>query len=198
MNRNRIIKPNKDEWMYIIVPVRKHEVHTAISEIEIYNQKNWKEKIIGQLNHYRKPAPYYKTVVEFLIETLKPEFENLIDLNVSTLAAVCEFIGIPFNYEIFSKMNLQIDEVHTPYEWALNICLALDVKKYVNAHMGQSFFNKDVFSSKDIDLHFLEYNNPAYNQKTDKFISRLSIIDMMMFNSPLEIRQLLDEYSLVK
>lgn len=88
--------------------------------------------------------------------------------------------------------------MHHPDEWALNICKALDYKSYINAEGGQSFFNKEVFHQNDIDLHFLEYEYPEYDQKTASFIPGLSIIDVMMFKSVKEIHQLLDEYKLVK
>lgn len=40
------------------------------------------------------------------------------------MESVCRYLGINFDYEIFSQMNLKIDEVNAPDEWALNICKA--------------------------------------------------------------------------
>ena len=198
MSRNRVIKPNTNEWMYFRVPVRKHKLNTPINEIQIQNEISWKAKIFAQLGHYKKQAPYYKPVVEFLQETLSGEFNYLVDINVHTLKLVCEYIGIEFNFELLSNLDIQLEPVRHPDEWALNICKALGYNSYINAEGGQSFFHKQAFQDNNIDLHFLEYLYPEYDQKTASFIPGISIIDVMMFNSPKEIRQLLNDYRLVK
>jgi len=197
MNRNRILNFNNDSWMYFRVLVKKHPLKTPINHIEIQNDKNWKEKIISQLGCYKKYAPHYKTVVEFLVETLKTEFENLSALNVHTLKATCDYIGIDFNYEVFSEMDIQVEPVHEADEWGLNICKAMGVTEYINAERGQLFIDREKYRNNNINIKFLEFGFPEYNQKKEAFIPGLSIIDAMMFNSPLEINQMLDEYQLV-
>ena len=39
-------------------------------------------------------------------------------------------------------------------------------------------------------------NSYSYDQGSKEFVDGLSIIDVMMFNSPAEISQMLDEYQL--
>lgn len=197
-NRNRIINLNSDDWKYITVPVKKHKLRTSISSIEIQNNINWKEKIIGQLDYYRRHAPYYKRVVEFLHEAIKIEFKCLSELNIHTLKATCSYIGLDFSFEIFSEMGIQLEPVHESDEWALNICKAMGVTEYINAERGQLFMNKNKFLNNNINLKFLEFGFPEYDQKREEFIPGLSILDAMMFNSPAELCHMLDEYQLVK
>ncbi|NOX84347.1 MAG: WbqC family protein [Chlorobi bacterium] len=198
MNRNRIIDPNHDGWMYFTVPVKKHKLKTPIYDIRLQNRENWKDKIIGQLGYYRKRAPYYKKVVEFLYETLKDEFDGLSELNVHTLRLTCAYLGIDFNYEIFSEMNLPIQPIRERDEWGLNICRAMGITEYINPERGQSFVHREKFLNNRINLQFLKFKFPEYDQKRKEFIPGLSIIDAMMFNTPAEINQMLDEYELVK
>ena len=58
IERNRILKPS-DGWQYIMVPLKKHSRETLIKNIEINNEQQWKEKILAQLQHYKKQAPYF-------------------------------------------------------------------------------------------------------------------------------------------
>ena len=132
MNRNRIIDHNSDGYRYITVPVKKRKLKTPINRVGIHNGENWKEKIIAHLGYYRKYAPHYKTVVEFLHETLNIEFENLSELNIHTLKASCAYIDIDLNFEVFSEMQIHVEPVHEADEWGLNICKAMGINEYIN------------------------------------------------------------------
>ena len=48
-----------------------------------------------------------------------------------------------------------------------------------------------------IELKFLKSNVIEYKQFEDEFIPWLSIIDVLMFNSKNEVKNLLNEYTLV-
>jgi hypothetical protein len=54
-----------------------------------------------------------------------------------------------------------------------------------------------VFLQNGIDLKFIKTKNIEYKQFDTDFVPDLSIIDVMMFNSPEEIRKLLNQFELV-
>ena len=127
----------------------------------------------------------------------KPEFEYLVDLNIHSLELTCDFLGIDFNYRVLSKMNLDTGIVNSPDEWALNICKASGFNRYINAYTGQKFIDKKKFSQHGVDVKFLEYEFKPYHQMGNSFEPGLSVIDVIMFNSPSEIRRMLLNYELV-
>lgn len=197
VNRNRIIHPTKPEYSYITVPLESHKQNTSICDVKIKSDELYIDRIIGQLSaSYKKRAPYFKEVTEIVKECLNTEKVTLSTLNVTALDKVCKYIGIPFNYEVFSKMDLAIDDVNDAGEWALNISKALGACEYVNPPGGIELFDKDKFDETGIKLTFLQNELSPYNQKKSEFIPGLSIIDVMMFNSPEEIRKLLKDYRL--
>ena len=93
-------------------------------------------------------------------------------------------------------MDLEIESPKAPDEWALNICKALGVKSYVNAAGGESFFDIKKYRDNDIRLCFVDQPNEEYKQFDDEFEPGLSIIDVMMFNSPERIVEMLSRGSL--
>lgn len=198
INRNRVIDSHSNSWKFITIPVKKHNLNTPINKIQIQNNISWKEKLILKLDHYKRFAPNYKIVADFLNEILSVDFDSLSKLNIHTLISTCEYLGIEFNFEIFSEVNYEIEPVHKPDEWALNICKSLGVTKYINAERGQTFIDRQKYVDNNIDLQFLAFAYPEYCQKTKKFIPGLSVIDAMMFNSPAEINDMLNEYRLIK
>lgn len=197
IERNRILKQGGD-WLYIQVPLKKESRDSLIKDSFIDNSQDWKSKILAQLQHYKKRAPYYQNVVDILQKTFNSEYDTITELNKKSLELICEYLGINRPIHVFSKMNLDIKPANAPDEWALNICQSLgDVDEYWNPPGGQEFFDKKKYDDGGINLVFQKVNLVPYDQKTDEFIAGLSIIDVMMFNSPEEINTMLDNYELI-
>lgn len=198
INRNRIINPTKPEDMYINIPLENHHRDILIKDVLISNNENYKEKILSQLwTAYKKRANYFNNVYKLVEDVLSLNTRSITELNVYALKKVNDYLNIPFDYEVFSKMNLAIDEVHDSGEWALNISKALNASEYVNPPGGIELFDKEKFDQNDIALKFLRINLKPYNQKKVKFIESLSIIDVMMFNSVNSINEMLNDYELI-
>jgi len=196
IERNRILKQSGG-WHYISVPLKKHSRDTLISNIEINNEQKWKEKIIAQLGYY-KGAPYYYKIMDLLKSIFSMEFENITSLNFYALHIFCEYLGIHTPIDIFSEMNLEIEPPKEADEWALNICKALkEVTEYRNPIGGIEFFDRGKYLANNIKIYFEKIHIVEYKQKQEKFEPGLSIIDVMMFNSPDEINCMLDDYELL-
>lgn len=196
IERNRILKQTGGTT-YIQVPLVKHPHTTLIKDIRIRNAEDWKAKILAQLTFYKKGNRYYKGVMELIDSVFKNEYTSIVKLNRDMLVAICEYLNIDTTIKIFSEMNLNIDEVRAPDEWALNICKVYGADEYWNPPGGRSFFDKTKYYNADIKLYFQQIKMPQYKQKYNAFESGLSIIDVMMYNSPETINQYLDEYELL-
>lgn len=197
IERNRVLKQNEG-WLYIQVPLIKTGRDTLIKDIQINNAENWKNKILSQLQIYKKIAPNYLKVIKLLNEVFENEYIDIVHLNKRTLEIVCNYLDINRKIEIFSEMNIEIESAKEPDEWALNICKALgNADEYWNPPGGISFFDKSKYEKAGIELKFQKVVLSPYNQKRTEFEAGLSIIDVMMFNSVEEINLMLDNYSLV-
>lgn len=198
VNRNRILdqKGNPD---YITVPIKKVSRETPIKEIEISMDKNWRETIVGKLSVYKRKAPNYDAVINFVKDILYgSEYSNLSELNCMSIERTCEMIGLTNDFSVFSKMDLQIGQVNAPDEWALYITRALQGDIYVNPPGGQSFFDKEKYESNNIKLQFLESRLRPYIQRIGRFEPGLSILDAMMFCKNDEIKDMLEDYRIIE
>lgn len=195
IERNRILKP-KDGWQYIKVPLEKHSRDTAIKDIKIKNENNWKTRILAQLDHYKKKANYYTETVNLVKRIIDLQTDSITKLNSHALENICRYLDIDFSYEIFSEMDLNIEKPNEPDEWALKISKAFNAKEYINPPGGESFFDSRKYEKENINLHFLKLNLQEYDQRRSSFIPGLSIIDIMMFNSPKQINEMLNDYEL--
>jgi hypothetical protein len=196
IERNRILKP-EEGWQYICVPLEKHKRDTFIKDIRIRSNELWKEKIISQIQHYKRRAPYFKEVINVLQKAFIYDTVSITCLNTHLLKKICEYLNIDLDLSIYSEMNLDIEPVNAPDEWALNISKALNANEYVNPPGGVNFFNRNKYRESGIKLTFLKILLTPYNQNRNSFEPGLSILDVMMFNTPDEINKMIDNFEIV-
>ncbi|GHV66217.1 hypothetical protein FACS1894199_09180 [Bacteroidia bacterium] len=196
IERNKILKQNEG-WLYIQVPLLKHEQNTIIKDILIDNEQNWKSKILAQIQPYKKKAPHYYKVLGILNELFENEYVDIVSLNKKSLELICKYLFFEKELVIFSQMNLNIEQASAPDEWALHICKAVGgVTEYWNPPGGASFFDREKYDKAGIKLKFHKVKLTEYDQKRNYFESGLSILDVLMFNSVEEINDMLDNYVL--
>lgn len=194
MNRNRILHPDKDkEFQYITVPIKKHKRGTLIKDVCINDDEKWKKKILGQLSIYKKfNAPYYDDVVELTNLVFKKEYLSFLDLVIESVKVTCNYLDINLNYKVASEIDFDQGSVQGPGDWALEISKSQNATQYINPPGGYNIFDENKYSKNGIELLFLKPNLSEYKQSMrENFVSGLSIIDVMMFHSPKEIKKIL-------
>jgi len=179
VNRNRILHPTEG-WQYIIAPLKKHERAARISQVELVDGDQWRKRILGQLEHYRKTAPFFRETFDLVSDCLNSENKSLAKLNVHSLSRICEYLGVVFDYDVFSESNMALGEVDDPGLWALRISQHYRANSYINPAGGKELFDPQAFKKAGIALQFLKPAAVAYDQRRENFVPSLSIIDMLM------------------
>ncbi len=195
IERNRILK-QQGGWHYIRVPLVRHSHTAKIETIQIRNNENWKEKILAQLQHYKRKAPYYRQVLDLLRGVFSNDFKTITALNINLLKTTCDYIGIDFNYNILSELKLNLSNVSNADEGALDVCKKLGYNHYINPILGKQFYDVKKYLDNGVKINFLRIRSQKYDQGSKKFTDSLSIIDVLMFNSPSEIVKRLENYTL--
>jgi hypothetical protein len=196
INRNRVLKPGEG-FQYIIMPLAAHPRNTLIKDIQPAEAGKNKDKILRQLEHYKKTAPCYKAVHAFIGDCFTTHHNTIGAMNGHYLKATCDYIGIDLKIELSSQMKFDYSQVQDAGEWALKMCEQMQVTEYINPPGGKELFDKSKFEKSNIRLRFLQPGLKAYSQRRAHFEPGLSIIDVMMFNEPAAIRDLLNDYQLV-
>lgn len=196
INRNRILKPGEG-FQYIIMPLAAHTRDTLIRDIQPADADNNKDKILRQLEHYKKTAPCYKAVRALIGDCFSTHQDTIAGMNGHCLKTTCDYIGLDFKIERSSQMNFDYSQVQDAGEWALKMSEQLQATTYINPPGGKALFNNSKFEASNIQLRFLQPGIKTYSQRRAHFEPALSIIDVMMFNEPAAIKDLLNDYQLV-
>jgi WbqC-like protein family len=192
VNRNRILHPTHG-WKYMIVPLQKHSRSTLICDVLIHEDPKWRETLIGQLDHYKKRAPFFRPTMDLVRSVISTDDSSLARMNGRGLEQVCAVLGIPFCAEYLSEMQLELDPVHGPGDWALRIAQVVGATSYVNPVGGESLFNPADFHQQGIELVLRPFNNMNYACAGYEFHAALSIVDVLMWNDPADIRHYLEK-----
>jgi hypothetical protein len=197
INRNRILHPSGNAWQYINVPLIKHSRNTQINQIQIFNLSACKQRILSQLQHYKKKAPYFNETILLIEMCLTNDTTSLTELNVNILRKICSKIGISEKIEVYKELQIDAGPVNDPGDWALKISQKIGANEYVNPIGGIEIFDKNKFEDSGINLKFLNFKNPVYNQYNNEFIPGLSVIDVLMFNSIDNIKSMLYSFEFI-
>jgi len=188
INRNRVLHPDaKKDWIYIAIPLKNRRRFDKINKINIDGTQDWKSVILGRLSNYKKKAPYYNRTIDLVKACLAYNESNLALFVINSLRLVASELGINIKMDVQSQLALNLGRIDHPGQWAVKISEALGATEYLNPSSGYSLFREDEFSSRNIKLRFLKSRLTPYRQRRDGFVSGLSIVDVMMWNSNTEI-----------
>lgn len=190
VNRNRILHPARG-WQYILVPLQKHGRDTTINQIQIAAEQDWRQKILRQLDHYRRRAPFFQQTMDLVEACLSCTAGRLVELNTHCLARVCAYLDIPLDMQVFSALDLPLGPVHAPGDWALRIAQTLEADEYINPPGGADLFEPAAFAAAGIQLTIQQPIEHSYPTPGYSFEANLSIIDVLMWNSPESVRRVL-------
>lgn len=194
INRNRILCQGKP--MYINILLSKASQNKKINEIDVLQDERHTAKLLRTLHDCYHKAPYFGETFEFISDILTSNVERRLDLYLfDIMRRVCGCLGITTPLVLSSEIPQKPDLRGETRIIAL--CEALGADEYYNAVGGQSLYNREHFQQEGISLCFLKTNPIVYRQFQNEFVANLSILDVMMFCSPEEIRELLGSYTLL-
>lgn len=193
MSRNEVLKASGGRQR-IGVDLARSSTHMKTWQAQVANTKKTRNQVLGSLSHYKKSAPNYDCVVglvQHAFDTLEMDMQSsrLVDLNIAGLRVVCEYLGLSFEYRIASDLSLNFENSVGPGGWAPGIAKELGAAQYLNPIGGESLFDPALFDDLGIELQFLEYSPIEYDTPGYQFEPNLSILDVLMWNSPEFIKQ---------
>ena len=193
INRNRFLLNGKDAVFSI--PLKKDSDSLDIREREISPDFR-KSKLLNQIREAYRRSPHFERTFPLVERIVLEKETNLFKFILNSIKEICESLAI--STEIVVSSSLRIDHSLPGEAKVLALCKHVRADVYINAIGGRDLYSKEDFAAHAIDLKFLKTKPFEYRQLGDEFVPSLSIIDVMMFNSPDAIRECLESnYELV-
>jgi len=187
INRNYILL-NKQQFLFSL-PLSKSSQNKFINQITVSENKN---KLMKTFATAYGKAPFYNDVAPLVKQIFEYTDKNLAKFIGNSIIKIADHLGLKSSI-IYSS---EIDKEHSlkGQDKILGICNTLKASEYVNSIGGIDLYNKSDFEANNIKLCFLKTQPITYKQFNDSFIPNLSILDVLMFNSVENIKEMLEKY----
>lgn len=179
INRNRLLLNGTDSTFSL--PLKHDSDDLDICERELATSFK-RDKLLNQFIGAYRRAPYFEQTMPLLDQIVRYEDTNLFRFLHHSITRICQQLGITTTIEISS--NVAIDHTLRRQAKVLAQCDAMHASIYINAIGGVDLYEKEAFQERGIQLNFIRSKLPEYAQFGNAFVPHLSIIDVMMFNSP--------------
>ena len=196
INRNRILINNKDH--FFTIPLASASSFKLIKDTYILNNFKEIEKIIKTIKQAYSKAPYYSETIKLITDCFYKIGKRtpISYIAFISIKNVCNYLGIKTEFEFSSKKYSQTINYGRKVR-LFEIIKINNSDSYINLPGGTVLYSKEEFLKNGIKLNFIDRGNVRYKQFNNDFVPWLSIIDVLMFNSPDETRKLINQYSLV-
>jgi len=193
INRNRILQGSTD--CLVTYPVKKEKAFKNINQRFFTDPNKIESKAMLRIikNAYQK-APFFYEVYNLLESVFSYDNQNVCEFNVNQINLICAYLNI--KTKIILSSCIEKNNNLTAENRVLNINKSLNSDFYINPIGGLELYCRNRFKEENIVLSFLKPILKPYKQFNDDFVSGLSIIDVMMFNSSGSVSAMLDDYEL--
>lgn len=178
-NRNRLKTPNGPVWLTVPVE-QKGRYDQIIRDVRIDNSRPWKKKHLGTVETFYRKAPYFDRLYPEFESILMRDWEYLWELDLEIARWLNGVIGIDTPVMLASELNAS----GRKSERLLDICRKLGATQYYSGAAARHYLDIELFERAGIEVFFQEYEHPVYPQLYGKFISHLSVLDLLMIAAP--------------
>ena len=194
INRNLIC--GKNGIIRIGVPIHKVSQNKLINKLTLVSDPASMKKLRCTLEQTYRRAPYYTQTMALFDQAFSYESQNLADFLINSNRLVADYLQLKTQFYVSSALpkdpNLRAEER------IIDICRLLDATCYINAIGGIDLYCQENFMANQMSLQFLQMKPTPYPQIRKGFVPKLSILDVMMFNSVDAIQDMLNNYTLVQ
>lgn len=192
INRNSILVNGKPHLF--TVPLSNASQHVLIKDLVVASRPSWQRRFRRTIECAYRRAPFYDRVAGLLEHVLTTESNRFRHWLQTSLMEVKNYLHL--KTEIIESSDRYGNRHLKGQERILDICCQESATHYVNVPGGRELYSRREFAERGIALHFIEPADVSYRQFGLPFVPRLSMIDVMMFNSVAQTRRLLKQCTL--
>jgi hypothetical protein len=175
MNRVAINIANQKSW--ITAPVVRSGGLLKIHEME-FQDTDWRKKIKKTIQMNYSKCQYYTENKDAIWKLLDYPSNNISEFNINSIGEVCSLLCINFKNKAVNSSSLGVESSST--QRLIDIARKVGCNTYLAGGGAGGYQEDEKFSEQGIHLIYQNFKHPEYCQKSSKFISGLSIIDVLL------------------
>ncbi len=182
-NRNRIKTRDGSQWLTIPVLTKGiEENHTPIHDVQINWAQNWNRKHWNALQLSYSKAPYFQRYQDVLAPFYERYDTHLAEFTIDLTIAISGLLGIQ-NTTFLRSSEIQ-GITGTKTDRLMQILAKVGATSYLSGPSARDYLEPELFTSAGIELSFIIYDYPEYDQLYPPFESQVSILDLLFMKGP--------------
>ena len=179
INRNRLLA--RGQAAVFTVPLAQGSDQLDVRDrrlAEVFDR----QKLLNQFAQAYRRAPQFERLWPWLQGIVRHPDTGLFGYLLHSIDQVRDALSLPTPLIVSS--SVLIDHRLRGQDRVLALCQALQADGFVNPAGGVELYQPEVFAARGVNLQFLRSHLPPYAQGGHEFVPALSIVDVMMFNTP--------------
>ena len=194
INRNNILLGGQSHL--ITIPCKSISQNRLISETEVIFNEAEKKRFLNHVAHSYKQAPYFEYFYPHLDNFIRStDHQYISELAISSIKFIWKHLGKNSLFDTSSHSH-QFSESLVKQNKIIAIAKYEEASTYVNPIGGKHLYKESEFRNSNMELQFLTAQLDPYTQFDHSFVSALSILDVLMFNSSSSINSSLNRYKI--
>lgn len=187
INRNRLVLAG--EVRYITVPLAGASPYRKINQVGVQPPELWQRKVLESIRQSYARAPFFAPVFALVSQVLTHGGSEIGEMAKASILAVAGYLNVHARF--VDSSSVYANGALSGTDRVLDICRQERATHYVNLPGGRALYAASPFHAQGLELGFVDTRLPTYPQFSKSFQPGLSIIDVLMFNSPEASRSLL-------
>ena len=170
--------------LLITIPVSRKGGPFSLKEIRLADTHKVKKKLLASISQSYSKAPYFSTYFRGFEAILDKGLQSnsLFELNYQIINWGREMLGITTSLLFSSELNVS----GIRGEYVANVGKFLHSKHYISPLGAKEYLAEDrsYFDMNNIEIEFLDYEHPVYNQVNGNFESHCCFLDLLFNEGP--------------
>jgi hypothetical protein len=175
-NRVKLLINGSAAWVTLPV-VRNYSGTRMISEMQINNTTNWREKLIKTLQINYGRAPHYRSTIPVIEALVYNPTDSVADFNMAAIRSLCELLSIDTSKLV---RGCELDAEDCATDLLISMTKGVGGTAYMCGGGADGYQEDEKFSTAGIGLMYQKFIHPVYRQAgSDVFVPGLSLLDAL-------------------
>lgn len=186
INRNLLLV-NCAKYMFSI-PLAGSSQNKLIMDTRLHSDARVRHKLLATIKQEYKATAEFDRVFPLVEYVLLSDEQDLTTVVQDSLQRINAHVDLPVS--IIRSSAVAKDNNLAAQARILELCQCLGADEYVNLLGGTTLYSAAEFARQGISLRFLRPTLVPYPQECAPFVPGLSIIDVLMHNTPAQAQQM--------
>lgn len=184
-HRDKIKTPKGTQWL--TVSVKKPPRDTAINQVELSDEVDWRTDHIRLLEANYRGAPFFEQIMPSLRTLYAEPAKMLADFNLRSIRMLMSLLDVETPMVLSSTLSPQ----GAKNDLLVDLLKKIGADRYLAGVGSRDYMDESLFGAAGIEVVWQDFQHPVYPQQFGEFQPYLSAIDML-FNCGIDrSRQLL-------